>query len=110
MLETHQKEIHDALLSMENEAARLYQVSYSAHAFPRFHRAKDDNLTSSLAGACCVQVLYICCTLASENRCNSRWDQHLRELLSCCPLCMSCCVVQSGRLVRGGVLCRRRGD
>lgn len=26
MLETHQKEIHDALLSMENEAARLYQV------------------------------------------------------------------------------------
>ena len=26
MLETHQKEIHDALMSMENEAARLYQV------------------------------------------------------------------------------------
>ncbi len=27
MLETHQREIHEALLSMENEAARLYQVS-----------------------------------------------------------------------------------
>lgn len=26
MLETHQKEIHDALQSMENEAASLYQV------------------------------------------------------------------------------------
>ena len=26
MLETHQREIHEALLSMENEAARLYQV------------------------------------------------------------------------------------
>ena len=29
MLETHQREIHEALLSMENEAARLYQVSWS---------------------------------------------------------------------------------
>ena len=28
MLETHQREIHEALLSMENEAARLYQVSH----------------------------------------------------------------------------------
>ena len=26
MLETHQREIHEALLSIENEAARLYQV------------------------------------------------------------------------------------
>ena len=28
MLETHQREIHEALLSMENEATRLYQVSF----------------------------------------------------------------------------------
>ena len=30
MLETHQREIHEALLSIENEAARLYQaISFS---------------------------------------------------------------------------------
>ena len=30
MLETHQREIHDALASMEAEATRLYQVTPSA--------------------------------------------------------------------------------
>lgn len=41
MLETHQKEIHDALLSMENEAARLYQVPSLSHGLHRFQKCQS---------------------------------------------------------------------
>lgn len=63
MLETHQKEIHDALLSMENEASRLYQVggpyfpqifSCSSHILVLVQaRGAVDGVQKSLAASPC---------------------------------------------------------
>jgi hypothetical protein len=58
MLETHQKEIHDALLSMESEAIRLYQVLSRFHlATPQHSRPYSPEASSlNVDAAVCIRV------------------------------------------------------
>lgn len=80
LLETHQKEVHDSLVSIESEAARMYQVPSSRGEFVSQSHAH---------GAIGCDRLFAACR-SQQATCGACWPPVLTQYPAEAPFCGGC--------------------